>query len=90
MARGLETLRALVQQEKQLNNQYTELNLFSNLLLLSKPQMIREMAELYFVVPSMIQSLDIIRWLGKFRNDGRYNNDTYLKQIQLLEKLTEK
>lgn len=52
--------------------------------------MIREVAELYFIVPSMIQSLDIIKWLGKFRNNARYNNDTYFSQMTLLEKLLEK
>lgn len=51
---------------------------------------IEEIAKLYILLPSYIHSVDLVRWMANFRNNGLYNKDTYFIAMGQIKTIIER
>lgn len=89
---GLQLLRQAILFSKSLQASHKKVIECINFIFADNDKFIDEVVRLFVGMPTFIHSINIVRWYALFRNDGRYNKDTYvtaLTQVCLIKEQLE-
>ena len=84
---GLNCLRQVLISEKSMHAEYRGLIDKINWLTSARKDMVHDVARMYLELPTLIHSMNLVRWYGQFRNSGRYNKVTYFPAFEKAKKL---
>lgn len=79
---GLNCLRQVLIYEKSWQPEYKGIIEKINWLTSARKDLVQDVARMYLELPTLLHSMNLVRWYGQFRNNGKYNKVTYFPAFE--------